>query len=52
VHFLAIGGVLLGAHSQLDRAPVEDPSSKEIVLTADSMAQLMMIFESQWKRQQ
>lgn len=51
VHFLAIGGVLLGAYSLLDRAPVEDPSSKEIVLTVDSMAQLLMIFESQWKRQ-
>jgi peptidyl-prolyl cis-trans isomerase C len=51
VHFLAIGGVLLGVYSLLDRGPTGDPSSKEIVLTVDSMAQLLMIFESQWKRQ-
>ena len=51
VHFLAIGGVLLGAYSLLDRAPEEEASPKEIVLTVDSMAQLLMIFESQWKRQ-
>ena len=51
IHFLAIGGVLLGAYSLLDRAPEEEASPKEIVLTVDSMAQLLMIFESQWKRQ-
>ncbi len=52
VHFLAIGAVLLGAYSLLDRAPeAEDASPKEIVLTVDGMAQLLMIFESQWKRQ-
>jgi peptidyl-prolyl cis-trans isomerase C len=51
VHFMAIGSLLLGAYSLLDRGPTEEPSSKEIVLTVDSMAQLLMIFESQWKRQ-
>ena len=51
VHFLAIGGVLLGAYSLLDRAPEVEETSNEIALTVDSMAQLLMIFESQWKRQ-
>lgn len=51
VHFLAIGAVLLGAYSLLDRTPQEEASPKEIVLSVDSMAQLLMIFESQWKRQ-
>lgn len=50
VHFIAIGGLLLGVYSLVDRAPA-DPSSNEIVLTVDGLAQMLMIFESQWKRQ-
>jgi peptidyl-prolyl cis-trans isomerase C len=51
VHFLVLGGVLFGAYF-LEREPgTDDASSKEIRLTVDDLAQLLMVFESKWRRQ-
>ena len=50
VHFLVIGGVLFGAYAFLERDRGRDASSKEIRLTLDDLAQLVMVFESKWRR--
>lgn len=50
VHFLVLGGVLFGAYF-FEREPGTDASSKEIRLTVDDLAQLVMVFESKWRRQ-
>lgn len=51
VHFLVIGGLLLGGYALLGQDTAPDDSSTEIVLSVDDLAQLLMIFESKWRRQ-
>ena len=50
VHFLVLGLVLFGAYSFLQRERGIDASPTEIRLTQDDLAQLMMIFQSKWRR--
>jgi peptidyl-prolyl cis-trans isomerase C len=50
VHFLLLGAALFGAYHFL-KSPVDDsPASKEIRLTLDQVAQLALVFQSQWNR--
>lgn len=51
VHFLVIGGVLLGGYALLESAPPAGSATNEIVLSVDDLAQLLMVFESKWRRQ-
>lgn len=51
VHFLVIGGLLLGGYTVLERDRVEDLPPTEIRLTVDDLAQLLMVFEAKWTRQ-
>jgi peptidyl-prolyl cis-trans isomerase C len=50
VHFLVLGVVLFGAYSFLQRERGGSASPTEIRLTQDDLAQLMMIFQSKWRR--
>jgi parvulin-like peptidyl-prolyl isomerase len=50
VHFLVVGGLLFGVYSFLERDRGRDPSSTEIRLTLDDLAQLVIVFESKWRR--
>jgi parvulin-like peptidyl-prolyl isomerase len=50
VHFLLIGAVLFGIYSLAPSGRPASASSKEIRLTLDEMAQLALLFQSQWRR--
>lgn len=49
VHFLLIGALLFGLYS-FTQAGRTTASSKEIRLSLDEVAQLVMLFQSQWRR--
>ena len=50
LHFLLLGAALFAAYHFL-KSPVDDsPASKEIRLTYDQVAQLALVFQSQWNR--
>ena len=50
IHFLLLGAVLFGVYSyaQRDQSGVEQ--SKQIRLTVDELSQLVLVFQSQWRR--
>jgi parvulin-like peptidyl-prolyl isomerase len=50
VHFLLIGAVLFGAYSYTQSGRTTTASSKQIRLSLDDVAQLVMLFQSQWRR--
>ena len=50
VHFLLIGAVLFGLYSYAPGGRTTAASSKEIRLSLDEMAQLALLFQSQWRR--
>lgn len=50
VHFLLIGAVLFGVYSFTQGGRPATASSKEIRLTLDELAQLALVFQSQWRR--
>jgi len=50
IHFLLIGAALFAAYRFLQPARSAAPSSKEIQLSADELAQLAVLFQSQWRR--
>jgi parvulin-like peptidyl-prolyl isomerase len=50
VHFLLIGAVLFGLYSFTQDGRTATASSKEIRLTLDELAQLALVFQSQWRR--
>ncbi|HTO49729.1 MAG TPA: peptidyl-prolyl cis-trans isomerase [Burkholderiales bacterium] len=50
VHFLLIGAVLFGLYSYSQSGRTTTASSKEIRLTLDEVAQLVMLYQSQWRR--
>jgi peptidyl-prolyl cis-trans isomerase C len=50
VHFVVLGCVLFGAYPFFDRDRGGEASSNEIRLTLDDLAQLVMVFESKWRR--
>jgi parvulin-like peptidyl-prolyl isomerase len=51
VHFLLIGAVLFGIYGLMPSDRTASASSKEIRLTRDELAQLALLFQSQWRRE-
>ena len=51
LHFLFIGAVLFGIYYHLQPAHESAASSKQIQLSLDDIAQLALLFQSQWKRE-
>jgi len=50
VHFLLIGAVLFAVYHYAQPAGSTAPSSKQIQMTLDELAQLAVLFQSQWRR--
>jgi len=50
VHFLLIGAVLFGLYSFTQAGRTRTPPSQEIRLTLDELAQLTLLYQSQWRR--
>ena len=50
IHFLLIGAVLFAAYGYTQRGRGGVESSKQIQLTVDDLAQLILIFQAQWRR--
>jgi Parvulin-like peptidyl-prolyl isomerase len=50
IHFLLIGAALFAADHYLQPASGAAPSSKQIQLSLDELAQLAALFQSQWRR--
>jgi len=50
VHFLLIGAVLFGLYSVTQSGRPATASSKEIRLSLDEIAQLTLLYQSQWRR--
>lgn len=51
IHFLLIGVVLFAVDHYVQPARNGTPSSKQIQLTLDDLGQLVMLFQSQWRRE-
>jgi hypothetical protein len=51
VHFLLLGAVLFAAYHYVQPDRGAAPSSKQIQLTLDELAQLALVFRSQWRRE-
>jgi peptidyl-prolyl cis-trans isomerase C len=50
IHFLLIGAVLFGLYSVAQSGRPASASSKEIRLSIDEIAQLTLLYQSQWRR--
>ena len=50
IHFLLIGAALFAVYHYLQPARGAAPSSKQIQLSLDELAQLAALFQSQWRR--
>ena len=50
LHFLLIGAVLFAAYRFLQPASIATPASNQIQLSFDELAQLAVLFQSQWRR--
>jgi len=51
VHFLLIGGALFGIYGVTRGSPTAVPQSRQIQLTLDDISQLVVLFQSQWRRE-
>ena len=51
VHFLLIGAVLFGVYSLTPAGSAAPAASREIRLSYDELAQLVILFKSQWRRE-
>ncbi len=51
VHFLLLGAVLFAVYHYVQPDRGATPSSKQIQLTLDDLGQLVMLFQSQWRRE-
>ncbi len=51
IHFLLLGAVLFVVYHYVQPDRRAAPSSKQIQLTVDELAQLTVLFQSQWRRQ-
>ncbi len=51
IHFLLIGALLFALFHYVKPASSAAPSSKEIRLSLDELAQMAMLFQSQWRRE-
>src|SRR5262245_53937197 len=50
LHFLAIGAALFGIYDFTQAGRAEPASSRQIQLSLDDLAQLAVLFQSQWRR--
>ena len=50
LHFLLLGVVLFAANHYFERGRGGVESSKQIQLTGDDLAQLILVFQAQWRR--
>jgi peptidyl-prolyl cis-trans isomerase C len=50
IHFLLVGAALFAVYHYLQPPPAAGPSSKQIQLSLDDLAQLAALFQSQWRR--
>ena len=50
VHFLLLGTLLFGVYAYQERGPGGVERSKEIRLTIDDLSQMVLVFQSQWRR--
>jgi peptidyl-prolyl cis-trans isomerase C len=50
VHFLLLGAILFGVYASVQRGRGDVEQSKQIRLTIDDFSQLVLIFQSQWRR--
>jgi len=50
VHFLLLGALLFGVYAYVDRGRGGVEPSRQIQLSLDDLAQLAMLFQSQWRR--
>lgn len=51
LHFLLIGAVLFAVNGYMQRGRGGVESSKQIQLTVDDLGQLVLLFQSQWRRE-
>jgi parvulin-like peptidyl-prolyl isomerase len=51
IHFLLLGAVLFGIYSLTQAGRTPPASSTQIRLTLDELAQLALLFQSQWRRE-
>jgi len=51
LHFIVIGGVLFGLYAYVQPAGTNDPDTTEIRFSLDEIAQLVILFQSQWRRE-
>ncbi len=51
IHFLLIGALIFALSHYVQPAGSTGPSSKQIQLTLDELAQLAVLFQSQWRRE-
>jgi peptidyl-prolyl cis-trans isomerase C len=50
VHFLLLGAMLFGVYAFVERGHGGVDQSKQIRLTIDDLSQLVLVFQSQWRR--
>ena len=50
IHFLLLGAILFGVYAYKERGPAGVEQSKQIRLTIDDLSQLVLLFQSQWRR--
>jgi peptidyl-prolyl cis-trans isomerase C len=50
VHFLLLGAILFGGYGYMERGRGGVDQSKQIRLTLDDLSQLVLVFQSQWRR--
>jgi hypothetical protein len=50
VHFLIIGGLLLGANALMNSGEADVPAENEILITAADVERLGSVWEEQWRR--
>jgi peptidyl-prolyl cis-trans isomerase C len=51
LHFLLIGTALFGVYRYVQPATKAGPSSRQIQLSLDELSQMVLLFQSQWKRE-
>src|SRR5437899_9296362 len=51
VHFLLVGAILFLAYAYADRGRSSGDPSKQIRLTLDELSQIVVLFQSQWRRE-
>jgi peptidyl-prolyl cis-trans isomerase C len=51
VHFLLLGAILFGVYGYMERGRGGVDQSKQIQLTIDDLSQLVLVFQSQWRRE-